>query len=282
MKKESKKAKPFVKWVGGKGQLLNQLKELIPEKYNTYYEPFLGGGAMFYELSPKKSHLNDVNKTLIATYQLIKDDTESLVRKLSSLEKKYLSIGNQDDRKNYYYKIRDEYNSLNNGEFKKSLYFIFLNRTTFNGMYRENSKGHFNVPIGSYKNPRILDKENLLLVSEALRGVKLSSTSYIDSVKNAKKGDFVYFDPPYYPLSTTSSFTTYSKDNFLEKEQLELRDLFIKLNKDGVLVMLSNSNTEFIKKAYKDFKQTEVMANRMINAKSDKRGKISEIVITNY
>lgn len=277
----TKKAKPFIKWVGGKGQLLKQLEALMPKQYNNYFEPFVGGGAVFFEISPKKSHINDINKTLIATYGYIKDDVDTLITKLAKLEKKYLAQ-DTENRKEFYYSIREKYNSLSHEDFERSLYFLFLNKTAFNGLYRENSSGGFNVPIGSYKNPTIANGDNLRRVSKSLVNTKITNGSFVDAVKNAKAGDFVYFDPPYHPLSETSSFTSYSKDDFSADDQIKLRDLFVELDKKGVHLMLSNSSAPFIQEIYEGYNQVPVYANRMINSKSDKRGKIPEVVITNY
>ncbi len=277
----SKKAKPFLKWVGGKTQLLTQLDALFPQKYNSYFEPFIGGGAVFFALNPKKAHINDVNKTLVQTYKNIKENVDELIKSLRKIEKDFISK-NTEERKEFYYSIREKYNSLPAVDFKKSLYFLFFNKTAFNGVYRENSKGGFNVPMGSYTNPKIVDEENLRLVSETLSHTKITSGSFADAVKNAKAGDFVYFDPPYHPLSETSSFTSYSKDSFSMDDQIKLRDLFVELDKKGVYVMLSNSSAPFIKEIYSGYKQIPVYASRMINSKSDRRGKISEVVIVNY
>ncbi len=277
----TKKAKPFLKWVGGKGQLLSQLETLFPKSFNTYFEPFVGGGAVLFDLKPKKAVINDINTTLIQTYIYIKDDVDKVIKELRKLEKEFLSK-DQIDRKEFYYKIREKYNSLPSNDFKRSLYFLFFNKTAFNGVYRENSKGGFNVPVGSYKNPKIVDEENLRAVSESLKHTTILNTSFAESVKKAKAGDFVYFDPPYHPLSTTSGFTSYSKDDFTKEDQIKLRDLFVELDKKGVYVMLSNSSAPFIKEIYSKYKQIPVYANRMINSKSDKRGKISEVVIVNY
>lgn len=279
--KTIKKAKPFLKWVGGKGQLLEQFEPLLPKKYNSYFEPFIGGGAVFFSVNPKKAHINDINETLVNTYSYIKNDVEKLIKSLKKLEKEFQSK-DDESRKEFYYSLREKYNSLPQDDFKRSLYFLFFNKTAFNGVYRENSKGGFNVPIGSYKNPKIVDEENLRAVSEMLSNTKITSGSFADAVKNAKAGDFVYFDPPYHPLSETSSFTSYSKDSFSKDDQIKLRDLFIDLDKKGVYVMLSNSSAPFIQEIYSGYRQIPVFANRMINSKADKRGKISEVVIINY
>lgn len=281
IKTEIKKVKPFLKWVGGKGQLLNQFENLFPKKYNSYFEPFVGGGAVFFNINPKKAHINDINETLTNTYKHIKEDVEKVIRSLKRIEQEFISK-NEIERKEFYYSIREKYNSLPHSDFNRSLYFLFFNKTAFNGVYRENSKGGFNVPIGSYKNPKIVDPENLRQVSKVLSNTRITSGSFEDAVKNAKKGDFVYFDPPYHPLSETSSFTSYSKDDFSKEDQIKLKELYVELDKKGVCVMLSNSSAPFIKKLYSEFKQIPVFATRMINSKSDKRGKISEVVIVNY
>jgi DNA adenine methylase len=278
---DNKKAKPFLKWVGGKGQLLSQFENLFPKKFNSYFEPFVGGGAVFFDINPKKAYINDINETLINTYLHIKNDVEKVIKQLKKIEQDFLSKEGIA-RKEYYYSIREKYNSLTHSDFKKSLYFLFFNKTAFNGVYRENSKGEFNVPIGSYKNPKIVNEDNLRLVSKILSNTKITNLSFAEAVKKAKAGDFVYFDPPYYPLSKTSKFTKYSKDDFSKEDQICLRDLYVELDKKGVYVMLSNSSAPFIKELYSDFKQTPVYATRMVNSKSDRRGKITEIVITNY
>jgi DNA adenine methylase len=275
------KAKPFLKWVGGKGQLLGQMETLLPKKFNTYFEPFVGGGAVFFNLQPKKGNINDINHTLITAYSCIKEEPKKVISSLKKLEKQFIEK-DTGGRKKFYYSLREKYNTLKVDDFNRAIYFLFFNKTAFNGVYRENSKGGFNVPMGSYKNPKIVDEENILAVSESLKNTKITCGSFYDAVKKAKSGDFVYFDPPYHPLSETSSFTSYHKDDFSKDDQIKLRDLFVELDKRGVYVMLSNSSAPFIKEIYSKYKQIPVYANRMINSKSDKRGKISEVVIVNY
>ncbi len=276
-----KNVKPFLKWVGGKGQLLGQLEGLYPETYNNYFEPFVGGGAVYFALEPKKAHINDINQTLVQTYLNIKTDVEELIKSLKKLEETFLEK-DTDARKVMYYDLRAKYNELHPEDFERSLYFLFFNKTAFNGVYRENSKGGFNVPMGNYKNPKIVDEENLRLVAKSLTKTKVTNQSYFDAVSKAQVGDFVYFDPPYHPLSETSSFTSYSKDSFSKEDQINLRDLFVELDKRGVYVMLSNSSAPFIQEIYSGYKQVPVYATRMINSKADKRGKISEVVVLNY
>jgi len=277
--------KPFIKWVGGKGKLIPELKSFFPQKFDRYFEPFIGGGAVFYEVIQNNnlefSWINDVNKKLVITYQQIKNKPNKLISILEKIEKDYKKK-TEDERKNFFYSIRDEYNKGGLDDLDITTYLIFLNKTCFNGMYRENSKGEYNVPFGDQKNPTICDKENLLAVSECLKNTKITNLSFEESVKDCKKGDFIYFDPPYYPINGTSKFTSYSKDNFGQNEQIKLRDTFKQLSDKGCFVMLSNSNTEFIKDSYKDFKINEIYAARSINSKGDGRGKIKEVVITNY
>lgn len=276
-----KQARPFVKWVGGKSKLISQLLELMPQSYGSYYEPFLGGGAMFFNLKPETAYINDINKTLIHTYNSIKNNPKKLCSDLCALGDEYLKLDNES-RKEYYYARREEFNSISRPNARKATLMIFLNKTCFNGMYRENSKGGFNVPFGDYKNPKICDTDNLYAVHELLNNVEPMSTSYKEAVAGAKRGDFIYFDPPYHPLSQTSSFTSYSLDSFNAKDQEELRDLFTELDKRGCYVMLSNSASDFIKDLYKDYRQEFVLAGRSINSKGNGRGKINELVVLNY
>ncbi len=277
------KVKPFVKWVGGKRQLLSQfrLRNLFPphffdKKNNTYYEPFVGGGAVFFDLLPKKAVLSDLNKELVITYNVIKNNVEELI----------LSLKKHKISKEYFLKIRSkDISKLSDIEIASR--FIYLNRTCFNGLYRVNKSGGFNVPFGQNKNPLICDEVNLREVSKVLKNVTIKHQGYQEVLKNAKKGDFIYFDPPYYPLSKTASFTSYTKDVFLDKEQIELRDVFVELNKRGCYVMLSNSDAPFINKIYSEIKDkkvriSKVEAGRAINSKGSGRGKILEVVVTNY
>ena len=277
----SEKAKPFVKWVGGKRQLLQQFRKLglyPPEGFNpsknTYFEPFVGGGAVFFDLLPQNAVLSDMNRELVVAYNIIKNDVEALIKSLK--KHKY--------DKEYFLKIRSQ-NSNSLSDLEIASRFIFLNRTAFNGMYRVNSKGGFNVPFGKYDNPLICDETNLRRVSKALKNVSIKHQDYKEVLKKAKKGDFVYFDPPYYPLSKTASFTAYTKDAFLDKEQIELRDTFVELHKRGCFVMLSNSDAPFINKIYlgiKGVKISKVQAGRAINSKASGRGRVAEVLVTNY
>ena len=275
------KPKPFVKWVGGKRQLLRQFRELglyPPEDFNpitnTYYEPFVGGGAVFFDLLPKKAGLSDLNKELVTTYNVIKNNVDELIQ---SLQKHIYD-------KEYYLEVRaKKIDDLSDVEIASR--FIFLNRTGFNGLYRVNKSGQFNVPFGRYNNPVICDEDNLRRVSDALQDVTITHQDYKNVLKTAKSEDFIYFDPPYYPINATSSFTSYTAEGFLEKEQTELRDTFVKLHEKGCFVMLSNSDTPFINELYSGLDGitiNKITAGRAINSKGSGRGKITEVLVTNY
>ncbi|MGE4419561.1 MAG: DNA adenine methylase [Sulfurimonas sp.] len=276
------KYQPFVKWVGGKRGLLSQIIPLIPKEFNNYFEPFVGGGALFFELyslgllKDKKVYLFDINAELINAYNVVKNSPSELIKNLKEFKEKH--------SKEFYYETRawDRDESFSQrSEIERASRFIYLNKTCFNGLYRVNSKGYHNVPIGSYKTPNICDELVIYNASEALQKATILNASYKDVTLHVKKNDFVYFDPPYYPLTLTSSFTSYSEFSFLEKEQIELFEIFKTLNKKNVFVLHSNSDTDFIKNLYKDFSLKDIQANRFINSKSSGRGKISEILVHN-
>ncbi len=266
-----------VKWAGGKKQLLEQFKPLFPKKIKRYYEPFIGGGAVaFYIIKnykPQNVVLSDTNEELINAYNVIKNDVEELIKILKKYKIKH--------NKNTYYKVRLQDPTLLS-ETSKASRFIYLNKTCFNGLYRVNLKGEFNVPMGQYNNPSICSENNLRELSKLLKNVDIKLMSFEEILKYRKKGDFVYFDPPYYPLKKGKSFTTYQKGGFLDEEQKLLAEIFKKLDKKGCKVMLSNSDTKFIKNLYKDYKINFVKATRMINCDATKRGKVKEVVVTNY
>ncbi len=269
--------RPFLKWAGGKTQLIQQYRPLFPTDFENYYEPFLGGGAVFFYLfdqprSPLQAVLSDVNEELINMYRCVRDDVENLIKELENHQTQHDS--------EYYYKIRAQKNTK---PLKKAARIIYLNKTCFNGLYRENSKGEFNVPIGRYKNPNICNSDLLRIDSRALQSVKLEVRDFEKILDEAKSNqDFVYFDPPYYPLSNTSQFTAYSRHNFNEEDQIRLRDIFVELANRGVKVMLSNSDCQFIRDLYQPFQIHQVLATRSINSKGTHRGKISEVVVTSY
>lgn len=291
-------AKPFLKWAGGKGQLINTFDEMFPNelkegKIKTYIEPFVGGGAVLFHVLQnydiEKAYINDINKELINCYRCIKADVNEVIKQLEVLEKEYLSC---DDRAKYFYNVRDRYNSIHlNGhyDFEKCADFIFLNHTCFNGLYRVNKSGKFNVPHGKYKNPLICDKDNLLVCSKLLQKVEISFGSYEQVLSNANTNTFVYFDPPYRPLIENNSFVSYDKSGFDDKDQIELAKNFKDLDKKDCLLMLSNSdpkntneNDNFFDDLYNGFEIERVYAKRMINCQANKRGDITEIVVMNY
>ena len=268
----------FVKWAGGKKQLLGQFEKFFPKKIERYFDPFVGGGAVaFYllktHLEIKKIYLSDINEELIITYNALKNNIEELISLLKEYKLKH--------NKEFYYKIRAE-DVKKLSKVQIAARFIYLNKTCFNGLYRVNSKGGFNVPMGSYKNPAVCSEDELREISQLLQKDDVTVKQFYDAIKESKSGDFVYFDPPYYPLNGKSSFTTYTKDNFLEKEQEHLAKTFKELDKKGCKVMLSNSDTDFIKSLYKEYTINLVSARRMINCDATKRGVINEVVITNY
>jgi len=237
----------------------------------TDTEPFVGGGAVFFDLQPYNAEISDMNFELITAYQVIQKNVEELIESLQ--KHKY--------EKEYFLKIRAQ-DPLKLSAIERASRFIFLNRTCFNGMYRVNQKGGFNVPFGKYKNPIICDAENLRNVSAVLKNTKIFHRGYEEVLKYAKKGDFLYFDPPYVPLNPTSNFTSYTKEGFGLQQQEELRDVFTELSNRGCFVMLSNSDTPIIRELYSDFKIHEVRATRAINSNSAKRGKVGEVVVVNY
>ena len=271
--------KPFVKWAGGKNGLINSLISFIPKNFNSYFEPFVGGGALFFYLknlnilNSKKIYLNDKNVELINAYKQIKINPNKLLEELEILKNNH--------SKEYFYKIRNldrDFDFYSLSEVFRAARFIYLNKTCFNGLCRYNAKGNFNTPIGSYKNPKIYDKDLIFSVYDVLKNVSITNKDFEVVSLKAKKGDFVYFDPPYYPLNKTSSFVSYT-DNFSANEQIRLYKLFKMLDCEGIKVLQSNSNTDFIKELYKDFEIIEVISKRAINCKGDKRGKITELII---
>jgi len=277
--------KPFIKWVGGKGKLVPELEKYFPEKFNRYFEPFVGGGALFFQIQQKYnvgfSSINDINEKLMISYQQIQKNPKKLIIILKNIEAEYKKLSLKEQEK-YFYDIREKYNKESLNDITTAAYLIFLNKTCFNGMYRENSKGEYNIPFGDQKNPTICDEKNILAVSKCLKNTQITNLSFEEAVKKCKKGDFIYFDPPYYPINATSKFTSYHKDTFGPDEQKKLRDTFVDLTNKKCFVMLSNSFTPFIEELYNGFHINHIYASRSINSKGNKRGKIKEVVITNY
>lgn len=268
---------PFLKWAGGKRQLLKEIDKYIPSKFSTYYEPFLGGGALLFNLQPKKAIVNDSNYELINTYKVIRDNVEELIE---DLEK-------HDNTSEYFYKLRSldrtsEYSNLSNIERASRL--IYLNKTCFNGLFRVNSQGEFNTPYGNYKKPNIVNEFVLRAVSNYLNNndIKFLEGDFKDSLKNIRKGAFVYFDPPYMPISDSSSFTGYTLDGFGTEDQIRLKDYCDKLNERGIKFLLSNSTAPMILELYKEYKIVYVDAKRNINSIGNKRGEIKEVLVMNY
>ncbi len=267
-------AKPFIKWAGGKRQLLNELLKRVPESFGAYHEFFLGGGALYFELfnqgKIKNAVLSDINPRLMNVYEVVKRNPTELIEELKN--KKYVN------RKDAFYKIR-ELEPLDSIE--RAARFIYLNKTAFNGLYRENSRGKFNVPFGRYNNPKIVDQETILNASTALQKAKLLCGDFSEITSVSKKGDFAYFDPPYMPVTETAKFTNYNAQSFGIEDQIRLKEVFNALAKRGVKVLLSNSHHESISDLFSDSNKILVEANRMINCKSSKRGPVKELLVYN-
>jgi DNA adenine methylase len=275
---------PYLKWVGGKRQLISQIHKYLPAMINKYIEPFLGGGSMLFYLLPNKAIISDINSELINCYKVINSDIGKLLEHLEVHKQEYYKR-TIEERKKYYYQLREldreEFFDINLTPIERASRTIFLNKTCFNGLYRVNSKGQFNSPFGYYKKPMIYEKNNLLNISKLLQNVIILNCSYEEAVKYAKKGDFIYFDPPYHPISNTSSFTSYSKERFGEEEQIKLAKTFSNLDNKGCKVMLSNSHCDFTLELYKDYNINIIEAKRSINSDGNKRGKIKEILVMN-
>mgnify|MGYP000218468450 FL=1 len=270
---------PFTKWTGGKRQLLGELRSYMPETYGRYFEPFVGGGALFFDLAPEQAVINDFNEELINAYRQIKNNPAELINLLIKHK--------ENNSKDYYLALRsadrDGRISRMTGV-ERAARILYMLRVDFNGLYRVNSKNQFNVPYGRYKNPKIVDVDLLYQISEYLNenDIEILQTDFAEAVKDAQTGDFVYFDPPYIPLNETSSFTSYTHEGFSYEEQIRLRNTFKELTERGVYAMLSNSSSPLVEELYKDFNIYFVEAQRTNGAKSSSRGKISEIIVTNY
>jgi DNA adenine methylase len=275
---KNKLVAPVLKWVGGKRQLLDVIAPLLPDKITAYCEPFVGGGALLFNLQPKNIYINDINDELIRVYEVIKADVESLITALQKFKNDVAQ----------FYAVRDwdrdkaKYASLS--DVKKAARILYLNKTCYNGLFRVNSAGEFNSPFGNYRNPNIVNAPTLRAVSAYLNTatVHLTSLDYAEVLRSLPKNTFVYLDPPYDPVSDTSSFTGYSKGGFSRDEQIRLRECCDALHKKGLKFMLSNSATDFIKKQYADYYITTVQAKRAINSDATKRGEIAEVVVRNY
>ena len=265
---------PFLKFVGGKSRLLPELLSRAPLTYNRYYEPFVGGGALFFALAPRDAVLNDLNFDLMTCYREVRDDVEEVIDLLEYYRK------NHD--KEMFYLARQKWNADGyRTEAGRAAAFIYLNKTCFNGIWRVNRKGEFNVPMGDYKNPQILDADGLRAASAALRAGRcaLMNLSYAEALSGVAAGDFVYFDPPYEPVSRTSSFTAYAASGFGQAHQRGLRDTFRQLVARGVKCMLSNSDVPFIRELYDGFRIDTVQCGRSVSSKTTKRGKVNEVIV---
>ncbi|NSW84268.1 MAG: DNA adenine methylase [Syntrophothermus sp.] len=264
--------RPPVKWAGGKSQLLEQFELLFPRtEYSLYLEPFVGGGAVFFHLQPEKAVLIDSSEELINFYLTVRNHLEELL----------IDLRKHENKAEYYYRIR----ALNPEELSpvgRASRFLYLNKTGYNGLWRVNRQGKHNVPFGRYKNPKIVDEPNLRLVSEALKRAEIICGDFSLALDHAKAGAIVYLDPPYHPVSATASFTSYTAENFGEEEQKRLAEVFRELDRKGCLVMLSNSDTEFVRGLYSGYNITTVHAKRAINCRADRRGPVKELVIRNY
>lgn len=274
--------KPFVKWAGGKRQLIPILNENLPKTFGTYYEPFLGGGALLFHIltdrDAQKCSISDLNSDLVLTYTTIRDKIDELISSLKNHEKNY-----QKDSKTYYYSVRE---SNPRSEIEKTSRLLFMNRTCFNGLYRVNSKGKFNVPLGRYTNPNIVNEDNLRSVSAILHSSKVAikCRDFESVLRDAKKGDLVYFDPPYQPVSQTANFTSYTNKSFTYEDLSRLAELCLKLDSKGCKVLLSNSDSKEVAKIFssKPWKINKIQANRSINSNSKKRTGHFELLIKNY
>lgn len=300
-------ARPFLKWAGGKTQLLGEFEKRLPssvvesKKIKCYVEPFIGGGALFFFLKNKyqieNSFIFDINPELIIAYKVIQKDHKKLIEELREIENFHLKKS-EVKRKEHYYEIRKLYNAqmkefdhdnYNPEWIERTKYLIFLNKTCFNGLFRQNKVGEYNVPFGRYKNPKILDELNIMAVNKSLTDTEIFCTDFSDSSRYIEKSSLVYLDPPYRPLNRTSNFTTYAKNGFMDKDQIRLAQFFHQMDKKGAYLMLSNSDPknidhsdDFFEKLYKNYNISRITAKRNINSNISKRGEINELIITNY
>ena len=290
--------KPFLKWAGGKGQLIDEIEKFYPfdKKINKYAEPFIGGGAVLFDILNKYEldyiYISDTNFDLINTYKVIRDNIDKLVKELLIIQNEFLAQ-NDEYRKSYYIKKRDRFNELNTNiekyNIERATLMIFLNRTCFNGLFRVNKNGMFNVPMGRYKNPLICDEVNLRKISKKLKKVEIVYGDYKKSIKFIDENTFVYFDPPYRPLTKTANFTSYTKYDFTDEKQIELSKFIDTINKKGAKIVISNSDPKndnvednFFDELYKNYNINRVKATRMLNSNASLRGAINELLITNY
>ena len=293
------KAKPFIKWVGGKGQLIEQLEALLPIDFDqkediTYIEPFVGGGAMLFHMlqthkNIKHAVINDINPDLITCYKTVRDQPDELIRSLSSIQEDYYSVKNEEAKKAYYLRIRDRFNAKPANPIENTTLFFFLNRTCFNGLYRVNKAGKVNVPCGRYERPLICDVDTIHFDSQLLQRVTILTGDFEQTFEYIGGNTFFYFDPPYRPLSNTSSFNDYAKEAFNDVAQIRLKHFCDRLQNAGIPFMLSNSDClsknetdRFFDDLYENYDINRVWASRSVNANGAKRGKLTEILVRNY
>ena len=290
-----KTVKPFIKWAGGKSQLLNMIRTKYPQKIERYCEPFVGGGAVLLDVlanfSPSEVYINDINSALVNTYRQVQTNVEALISQLEKMQTEFWAA-DSEMRKTIYTQNRERFNSMvnnNDDSVDKAVLLIFLNKTCFNGLYRVNSKGLFNVPIGSYKKPPICDSENLRYISKLLQNVQINCGDYKDCADFIDGNTFVYIDPPYRPLTVTASFTSYNENEFGDQQQIELSRFIDEISKKGARVVASNSdpknsdaNDDFFDNLYAKYRIDRVSAKRMINSKATGRGNVNELLICNY
>ena len=288
------KAKPFVKWVGGKTQLIDQLEALLPADFDqwenvTYIEPFVGGGAMLFHMLQRHSNIksaiiNDINEDLTTCYKVVKHSPQLLVESLKEIQKEYYSLQSEEARKEFFMLMRSEFNTKTLDSIRNTTLFFFLNRTCFNGLYRVNKSGLFNVPFGRYTTPTICDANTIFADSELLQKVEILTGDYTQTLNHATGNSFFYFDPPYRPLNATSSFNDYTKEAFNDMAQRRLKDFCDQIQAAGHRFMLSNSDCQdkFFDDLYMQYQIERVFASRSINANPEKRGKLTELLIKNY
>ena len=263
---------PFLKWAGGKGRLIDQIRPWFPKEWGTYHEPFIGGGALFFHMQPEKAVISDVNERLIASYVAIRDELPALVERLDAYAARH--------SKDAYYRARERFNRARGlSDLDRAALMIYLNKTCFNGLYRENARGEFNVPMGSYVNPSVYRLENLRAVSAQLQQTDIRVSSYEHVLDRAKPGDLVYFDPPYVPVSATSSFTSYVGAGFDLAMQQRLAEIFTELAHRGCYVFLSNSDSDVVRELYQGWRMETVRAGRGINSRADRRGAVNELLV---
>jgi len=265
------KSQPFLKWAGGKTQLLHELIKRVPEEYNVYFEPFIGGGALYFAIAPEEAVIADINDDLVNAYIVVRDNPNELLEALSKYK----------NEKDFYYSIRSQdQNKL--GKIERAARLVYLNRTCFNGLYRVNKNGQFNVPFANYKNPNFVQTERILAASQMLQNTDVYHAGFEKVLVEAKAGDFIYLDPPYYPKDVYSDFKRYSKEQFYKNDHERLAELYNELTERGCYVMLSNSDTPFTRELYKKWRVDTVYAKRLINKDASKRGEVTEIIVTNY